>query len=355
MLRDWAVRALAAAGIVVVLAACTSEPEARSIFRPSRRTGSSMPPGGDQGGRPHGEIALERPVGVEDGRHLRDVHEQQHDRAVQAAGASVSRRLRRWLAWKLDPPKPLMDVSGTPFVSLETPSVVFFKGEYHMYYTGVHPSGQVPSMEIGHATSPDGITWTRIPCPSSGRAATSKEWTGYCVAEPGAIVFNDKIYVYFTGLGASPAARRRNCRTSALPHPRMARPSTRRALSFPSRSAIRRSRVPGLFDAVGAGGWTDGPPLLRHRPLPEKRQAEWRQVALQHAVSTDGGLTFVEDSGSLLRRDDAPWAKSGEVNGPAALIDGNDVKLWFGSHGSYDELGNMMKRNWKARNSASGW
>ena len=76
---------------------------------------------------------------------------------------------------------------------------------------------------------------------------------------------------------------------------------------------------------------------------------QWRQVAIQHAVSTDGGRTFVEDANPLLRRDDNDWSAKGELIGPAALIDGNQVKLWFMGHAGYETLGNMIKRGFKGR------
>lgn len=58
--------------------------------------------------------------------------------------------------WKLSPDQPILSPEGTPFVSIETPSVVRFKGEYHLFYSGIYPAGQIPSMAIGHATSKDG-------------------------------------------------------------------------------------------------------------------------------------------------------------------------------------------------------
>ena len=54
------------------------------------------------------------------------------------------------LQWKLDPKTPLMDASGTPFVSVETPSVVKHNGVYHLYYTGVYPQGGATTFAIGH-------------------------------------------------------------------------------------------------------------------------------------------------------------------------------------------------------------
>ena len=76
---------------------------------------------------------------------------------------------------------------------------------------------------------------------------------------------------------------------------------------------------------------------------------DWRQVALQDAVSTDGGLSFVERNGPLLRRDDNDWTSRGELSGPAALIDGQQVRVWFGGHVGYDLLAPMVKRGWKGR------
>lgn len=253
------------------------------------------------------------------------------------------------LRWRLDPPRPLMDASGTPFVSIETPSVIRFRGRYHLYYTGIHPSGHLPVMEVGHASSTDGIHWTKTPRPvitSSGKVA---DWTGYAVAEPGAIVYRDKVYLYFVALGARPGggpppqlqsiglsisgdgvnfdAPRVVLRQSALYPPERGFPG----YSTPS-ALVDGDRIHLFYDVVH---------------FDKDAQPDWRQVALQNAVSTDGGLSFVEQPGPLLRRDDQPWTLEGEVSGPAALIDGDRVRLWFGGHVGYRLLAPMVQRGWK--------
>ena len=53
------------------------------------------------------------------------------------------------LNWKLDPKTPLLSAKDTPFVNNETPSVIKYKGLYHMYYTGVYPAGHVPADRRG--------------------------------------------------------------------------------------------------------------------------------------------------------------------------------------------------------------
>lgn len=252
------------------------------------------------------------------------------------------------LRWRLDPGGPLMDASGTPFVSIETPSVVFFRGEYHMYFSGIHPSGYIPVMEIGHATSPDGIHWKKDPLPvitSSGKVA---EWTGYAVAEPGAVVYKDKLHLYFVGIGARPKGLPPQLQSIGLAvstdgrnfdKPRVVHTQTRQyppEAGFPGYSTpsaiVDGERIHLFYDVVH---------------FDKNAKPDWRQVALQHAVSTDGGLSFVESGGPLLRRDDYAWSAKGELSGPAALVEGDKVRLWFGSHVGYDLLGNMVKRGWK--------
>jgi len=250
--------------------------------------------------------------------------------------------------WQLQPNTPLMDVSGTPFVSMETPSVVFYKNEYHMYYSGVHRAGNVPAMEIGHATSPDGIRWRKDPKPVITSSGKVMEWTGFAVAEPGAIVYKDKIYVYFTAMGQRPSGSPPQLQNIGL-----ATSSDGRTFDRP-RIALSQSKA--YPPEAGFPGYSTPSALVDGKTVhlfydvvhfQKNAKPDWRQVAIQHAVSNDGGLSFVEDRGPILRREDTAWAKTGELNGPVAIIDGDVVKLWFGSHAGYSDLGNMIRRGWK--------
>ena len=257
---------------------------------------------------------------------------------------------RNGVDWRLDPPRPLMDASGTPFTSLETPSVVHFRGRYHMYYSGIHPAGHVPMMEIGHATSPDGIHWTKDPRPvitSSGKPA---EWTGFLVGEPGAIVYKDRIHVYFTAMGARPSGNPPQLQTIGLAISSdgttfdTPRPVLEQSALYPAHRGFPGYSTPSaLVDGDTVHLFYD----VVH--FDKNANPTWRQVALHHAVSRDGGLTFRELGGPLLRRDDSDWSARGEVHGPTALIEGGEVKVWFGGHAGYDTLGNMIRRGFKGR------
>jgi hypothetical protein len=252
--------------------------------------------------------------------------------------------------WRLDPQTPLMDASGTPFVSVETPSVIQFRGQYHMYYTGVHAAGHVPVMEIGHATSADGIHWVKDALPVVTSSGKVSEWNGYAAAEPGAIVYKDQVYLYFIGIGARPKGLPPQLQSiglaisadgSTFDKPRVVHTQT--AL-YPPESGFPGYSTPSAL--------VDGDTIHLFYDIvnfDKNANPEWRQVALQNAVSTDGGLSFVERDRSILRRDDNDWTAKGELSGPAALIDGNQVRLWFGGHTGYDQLGNMIRRGWKGR------
>jgi hypothetical protein len=205
-------------------------------------------------------------------------------------------------------------------------------------------------MEIGHATSADGITWKKDPLPVITSSGKVSEWTGYTVAEPGAIVYKDCIYLYFIGIGARPSGSPPQLQSIGLAisadgrtfdKPRVVH--TQSKLYPPEAGFPGYSTPSALVDGNNIHLFFD----VVHFDKDAKPQ--WRQVALGHAVSTDGGLKFVESAGPLLRRDDNDWSAQGELSGPAALIDGNQVRLWFGGHTGYELLGNLVRRGFKGR------
>ena len=257
---------------------------------------------------------------------------------------------RDGIKWRLDPERALMDASGTPFVSIETPSVIQFGGKFHMYYTGIHPAGHVPVMEIGHASSIDGVHWEKDPLPVVTSSGKVSEWTGYAVAEPGAIVYKGKVYLYFVGIGARPKGMPPQLQSIGLAmstdgrifdQPRVVHTQTHR---YPPEAGYPGYSTPAAL--------VDGDTIHLFYAVvnfDKNAKPDWRQVALQDAVSTDGGLSFVERNGPMLRRDDNDWSAQGELIGPTALIDGDKVRIWFGGHTGYELLGNLVRRGFKGR------
>jgi hypothetical protein len=243
------------------------------------------------------------------------------------------------VSWRLDPKTPLLEPGHTGYVSIETPSVVFFQGVYHMYYTGIFPAGTVPPMAIGHATSPDGVVWTPDPARNAVLSATGKasDWNGYLVGEPGALVKDGRIWLYFTAIGARPGGNPPQLQVIGLA-------TTADGSDFgPPRKVLEQS---ALYDpAAGYVGYSTPSAVLYQGRVhlffdvaryDARARSPWSQVALHHAVSDDG-LSFQQDDNPLYSRESFDWT-AGEINGPSVLFDRGVVRMWFAGHGELTSL-----------------
>ncbi len=106
--------------------------------------------------------------------------------------------------WSLSPATPVVEpASGTYYGGgTETPSVVFFNGQYHMFLT-VYPGANVAGdFSISHATSTDGISWV-MDTNSILESDSTLDWKEIIVGEPGAIVYHDSLYLFFTAVGTN--------------------------------------------------------------------------------------------------------------------------------------------------------
>jgi len=248
------------------------------------------------------------------------------------------------LSWTLSPGTPLMGPAGTPFVSIETPSVVLYHGMFHMFFTGVYGRPDPAPMAIGHAVSPDGINWTVTPGPVIAATGKPNDWNGYLVGEPGAIVRNDQIFVYFSAVGARPGGAPPQlqsiglARTSDGTNFQPAKQVLLQAALYPPEKGFVGYSTPAAFELNGRVHLVYDVALYRRNGDPD-----WQQVALHHAVSSDGETGFAQDPAPWFTRDDFPWT-SGEILAPAALIDGTTLRLWFAGHVRRADLGPMIRR-----------
>ena len=250
--------------------------------------------------------------------------------------------------WRLDPPTPVAMPTGTPFVSLETPSVVRFRGMYHMYFSGMYRDGESALMAIGHAVSPDGKTWRVSPEPVISETGRATDWNGVLVGEPGAIVRGDQIFVYFSAVAARASGVPPQDQTIGLATTVDGEhfgPATRvlaQASTYAPEVGFAGYSTPSPFELDGKVHLLVDVVLSRRDQHPE-----WQQVALHHAYSTtDGRGSFLQDDKPIFTRNSFPWT-NGEVIGPSALVDEGMVKIWFGGHVPVSQLGPLVRRDYK--------
>ena len=67
-----------------------------------------------------------------------------------------------WVLDERSPVIPAVEPDEWPYIARRTEDVVAVDGTYHMFFTGTAVQFTYDH-EIGHATSPDGITWTMDP------------------------------------------------------------------------------------------------------------------------------------------------------------------------------------------------
>jgi hypothetical protein len=270
-------------------------------------------------------------------------------RAVSADGVS----------WRLEPATPLIapgkDAAEFDFQSVETPSVVFFKGKYHLYYTGVQKELSGP-MAIGHSISQDGIHWIKDPTnPVLRPTGNPSDFNGFQVAEPGAVVRSDEVYLYCSSVSlrpsGNPPARRLIALAKSADGSRFRSPRVvleqgelyRATLGFDGYStpsaAIHAGRT-HLFYDVGY--------------FNKRAERPWTQVAIHHAVSDDGETNWREDAKPIFSRASFDWT-SLEVRSPAPLFDGNVLRLWFAGNAKLEDFVPELKRSGRTRKFGIGY
>jgi len=244
-------------------------------------------------------------------------------------------------------------VSGWDSQCTETPAVVYFGGQYHMFYTGYDvpydytaPDGDGGTdtiydddiaskhFRIGHATSPDGIIWTKdganpIVSPTDPYAAPNLDFNQSVVGEPAPVVFNGKIYLYFTAVGAQMeveatwqtiglvtsadgttwSSPQRVLTPDLTLYPRT---TGDQYIGYSTPNAIvYDGEVHLFFDVVLNDPWT--------------------QVKIHHASSADGETGWTHDRAPLLERENYDWTAE-EIRSPSALEYENSLYLYFAGH-----------------------
>lgn len=214
------------------------------------------------------------------------------------------------------------DTAAWDYAAIETPSVVFFEGEFHLYYTAIALSGV---FAIGHATSSDGIHWTKediILTPTN----IFDDWMSYLVGEPGAVVYHDKLYLYFTGVGNrfdAPAPAGKSVIGLII---------SEDGFNFGAPQQVLEQGI--MYPAAeNFYGYSTPFPIVLNDTLHlffdvAQEDPEWLQVAIHHAYSADGINDFIQDETAIFHKEDFDWTQR-EIRAPAVLADEGQLKMWF--------------------------
>ncbi len=235
------------------------------------------------------------------------------------------------IAWNINT-TPLLASGSDPadfdYGRVETPFVLFFNGEYHMYYSGIKTDESGP-IAIGHAVSPDGITWAKAtPNPVLSPTGNPNEWNGIHVGEPGAIVLNGKIYLYLTAGALRGVTGEPNSKHV------LALSISDDGYNFdpPTQILAQGAVYPAADDYEGystpAALVYNNRVHLFYDVAQILNGTDWIQVALHHAVSENGVDGWVEDTRSIFVYTDFSWTQR-EMRAPHVIVDGADVFMWF--------------------------
>ena len=228
--------------------------------------------------------------------------------------------------------------------STETPSVVYFNNIYHMFYTG-YQSNVATDFKIGHATSLDGINWTKANQPliaPSGGTAIADDFDQFITSEPGAMVFQNKLFVYFTAQGYITKSGDVTVNDQLMT---IGLITSEDGETFSSPTRVYdpdQSIFPRHIDQViRNSGWQghstpsavvlDGKVHLFLDAAFVTETGEWSQRAIHHAVSEDGQTNWTTDTSSIHLREDFVWTEA-EIRAPACLLVGSDLLLYYAGH-----------------------
>ena len=246
-------------------------------------------------------------------------------------------------AWSLSPSTAVLEKGSSSAwddKAVETPTVVNFNGTYHMFYTG-YQTNTATEFAIGHATSSDGINWTKSGAnplvTSIGGVATADDFDQFITAEPGAVVFNGQIYVYFTGQGYITTSGGTTINDQLMTI-ELIKSSNGSTFSSPER----------VFDPdqtlyPRSGNWkghSTPQPIVMNNQLHLYVDVFYTdgsdsQRKIHHAFSSDGENNWTNDTSDIFERSDFSWTAD-EIRSPSAVLVGTTLKLFFASNAGTD-------------------
>lgn len=252
--------------------------------------------------------------------------------------------------WTATPTTPVVSPGATgewDSGGAETPSVVYYGGSYHMFYTGYNGAfSDIGQYRIGYATSTDGITWTKhgvflAPTGTLGDPPTG-DFRQYVVAEPGAVVVGDKLYLYFAAIGYNTAL----ADTMQVIGLTVFDPSIGTGGDWTAPAQVVLPNQVMYPKATYYGFSTPAPcidpdgNITLFCSLAERDP--YKQVRIINITSADGETGWSDNTYPVIYNSDASWSSS-EVIGAWPLTEGTQLHLWWGGNNGFN-LGIGYKR-----------
>lgn len=234
--------------------------------------------------------------------------------------------------WTLDPSTPVLTVAPGEWDEggNETPSVVWYADQYHLFWTGYPDPWPILNpfnFRIGHATSPDGISWTKDRSFVLGPSGEADRFDQFLVAEPAPVVVGDRLHLYFTAVGVdddlATSLQVIGLITSddgtswtepvlVLKPDQTVYPRSDNWMGYSTPNAVVIGDQVHLFFDVANDHGDD----------------TWTQEALHHAYSEDGVSGWVQDTEPIRILTDFSWTQR-EIRSPSALVEGTTLRLYF--------------------------
>lgn len=244
------------------------------------------------------------------------------------------------LQWELNPTAPVLSNLKFNWASggVETPSVVFFNNHFHMFFTAYHINSPI-QFKIGHAISVDGINWEVQNDFITSPSLKFNDFNGFITAEPGAVVFQNQLYVYFSAIGYHDDLDDSDFFPGSILQT-IGLITSEDGLEWSEPEMVLRPDQ-SLYPRVTGGaneiyGFSTPQPVNIDNEIflffdVIKEQPSWHQASLSYAFSLDGKTNFEQMEEPVFTTNDFWWTDS-EIRSPSPLVLDDQLKLWFAGH-----------------------
>ena len=226
--------------------------------------------------------------------------------------------------WTKYADNPVMEPGSSTSWDKETigfGSVIYHNNKYHMWYTGGSTSDLVYRWRIGHATSDDGITWTRDTKNPVLVEGTAGSWDSDIAFIPKVMVINNTFHMWYTGhKGRNANSNFQIGHATSTDGSTWTKDANNPVLTIGSAGTWENSWI-NMGDVLYAGTkyhlWYSGCDTL----------SGW--VKIGHATSTDG-LTWIKDPANpvLVAEGSGSWENK-RVELPSVVFNGTIYHMWY--------------------------